>query len=315
MPVIEVLISDLERLLGTKLTRAEVEDLLPRVKCEVESVEGDVVVYEATHDRPDLYSAEGLARALRGLLEIEVGLPKFKVSGDLIPVECRGPSYRPYVLVAAVRGLKLDDEAVRQAMQLQEKLHATYGRNRRKVSIGIYDLSKIEPPVRYVTVKPDEVSFVPLDFTEEMTPREILEKHPKGVEYGHLLKGYDVYPLLVDSKGLVLSMPPIINSEDTRVTEETRDVLIDVTGTDLRAMMEVLTVVATSLFERGEEIVRAEVKGSWGTEVLPKLDPYVVRFDPSLVEALGGVKMGVEEIVKMLEKMRMEATFSTGIWR
>ena len=307
MPVIEVAIWDLERLLGRQLTRDEIEDLLPRVKCEFEGFEGDYVYYEATHDRPDLYSAEGLARALKGLLGIEEGLPEFKVSSETIPCINEGPSYRPYIFCAAVKGVSLDDEAVRQIMQLQEKLHVTYGRNRKKVSIGVYDMSELKPPIRYIEADPDSVSFVPLDFTERLTLREILRRHPKGVEYGHLIASYERYPLLVDSEGTVLSMPPIINSEDTRVTEESHDLFIDVTATDPRAGMQVLAVVATSIAERGGEIVRVEVRGRSGKVLSPELEPEEVVLEVSLVERLAGLKLSSEEVASLLKKMRLGA--------
>jgi len=282
MPVCRVALYDVSRLVGEELDVETLSEMLPRLKCEVEGVEGGYVEYEATHDRPDLFSAEGLARALRGLLGFELGLRTFCVehSGKAFN---EGPSYRPYILLATVHGLSLDDEAIAQVMQLQEKLHATYGRDRRRVSIGVYDLSKITFPVRYVEADPDSNRFVPLDFEEEMSLREILERHPKGVQYSHLLAGKERYPLLLDSRGKVLSMPPIVNSEETRVTERTRDVLIDVTATDRKAAEDVLAVVTTALAERGEKIGLVEVlsgEDSW----LLSLEPRSVELNVELVE-------------------------------
>jgi phenylalanyl-tRNA synthetase beta subunit (EC 6.1.1.20) len=193
MPVCRVALYDVSRLVGEELDVETLSEMLPRLKCEVEGVEGGYVEYEATHDRPDLFSAEGLARALRGLLGFELGLKMFRAerSGKAFN---EGPSYRPYILLATVHGLSLDDEAIAQVMQLQEKLHATYGRDRRRVSIGVYDLSKVAFPVRYVEADPDSSRFVPLDFEEEMSLREILERHPKGVQYAHLLAGKEKVP-------------------------------------------------------------------------------------------------------------------------
>ena len=307
MPVIEVATWDLERLVGKRFTREELEDLLPRVKCEVEGFEGDVVYFEATHDRPDLFSAEGLARALKGLTGIEEGLPTFRVGEGRIKVINEGPDYRPYIFCAAVYGVKLDDEAIKQIMQLQEKLHVTYGRNRKKVSIGVYDLSAIKLPVKYTTVDPDKFSFVPLDFAEALTPREILRRHPKGTEYGHLIAEHDKYPLLVDSQGTVLSMPPIINSEDTRVTEDSRDLFIDVTTTDPRVALKVLTIVTTSIAEREGEIRLAEVEGKGRKWLTPPLDPEEMKLEVSLVERLAGLKLSPSEVASLLRKMRMGA--------
>ena len=307
MPIIEAAVWDLERLSGKALTRSELEDLLPRLKCEVEGYEGDYIYYEATHDRPDLFSAEGLARALRGLLGVELGLPHFEIADARLKGVNEGPDYRPYAFFAAVYGAKLDDEAVRQVMQLQEKLHVTYGRNRSKVSIGVYDLSKVKPPIKYVAADPESVRFVPLDFTEPLSLREILRKHPKGVEYGHLISSHEKYPLLVDSEGTVLSMPPIINSEDTRVTEDTRDLFIDVTATDPRTGLKVLTIIATSIAERGGKIGVVEVEGREGVLSTPALDPERYTLDVSLVERLAGISLSSDEVADLLRRMRMDA--------
>ncbi len=305
MPVCRVALYDVSRLVGEELSAERLSELLPRLKCEVESVEGGYVEYEATHDRPDLFSAEGLARALKGLLELEVGLRAFRAEPSGVAFN-EGPSYRPYVLLATVHGPSLDDEAIAQVMQLQEKLHATYGRDRRKVSIGVYDLSKVSFPVRYIEADPDKVSFAPLGFEEEMSLREILERHPKGVQYAHILAGKERYPLLVDSKGRVLSMPPIINSEETRVTESTKDVLIDVTAIDKKAAEEVLAVVATSLAERGERIGLVEVRSTGGAWAL-NLEPRRMQLDVELVERLLGIRLAVEEVVECLRRMRFGA--------
>ena len=307
MPVISVKWWDLERLVGRELTRGEIEDSLPRVKCELEEIEGDEIWYEATHDRPDLYSAEGLSIALKGLLGVEEGLPTYRVSGRVVEAFAEGPAYRPYALFAVVRGVDLDDEAIRQLMQLQEKIHVTYGRDRRKVSIGLYDMRGIKFPVRYTRVSPDSVRFKPLDMDEEMTPSEVLERHPTGVKYRHLVEGRAEVPLIVDAEGKVVSFPPIINSEEFRVTESTTDILIDVTSTDLEAARRVLAIVATATYVRGKEIGRVLVHGPWGEEESPRLEPDAILYDPSLSSRILGVDLGLEETARLLSRMRMEA--------
>ncbi|MCS7103961.1 MAG: phenylalanine--tRNA ligase subunit beta [Thermofilaceae archaeon] len=296
---------DLSRLVGSEISLDSLQELLPQLKCELERIEGGYVEYEVTHDRPDLFSAEGLSRALKGLLEIEKGLRVFQSEKVGLAIN-QGPEYRPYVLFVTVHGLRLDDESITQFMQLQEKLHATYGRDRRKVSIGVYDLSKVSFPVKYVKADPRSVRFTPLEFSDEMTLEDVLKRHPKGVQYSHLIQGEKWYPLLVDGKGTVLSMPPIVNSEDTKVTEQTRDVLIDVTSTDLKAAENILSIMATSLAERGERIGLVEVQDSMGTRVL-NLEPREVRLEVSLVERVSGVCMKTEEVVEYLQRMRLGA--------
>jgi len=311
LPVIEVSWSDLEGLLELSLSEDEVEKYLAMLKCELEEIIDDSIFYEATHDRPDLFSVEGLARALKGLLNVELGLRKFNVNvKEDVLLEASGPSYRPYVLGAVVKNLRLTSEAVKQLMNLQEKLHVTYCRNRRKVSIGVYDLDTIKPPIYYREVEPDGIKFTPLDEFSEMTPKEILRMTEKGRIYAHLIESYPVYPILIDSQNRVLSLPPIINSDETRVTEHTENVFIDVTGTDLRLMMKVLTVIVTNVAERGspEEIVPVRVSFKDGTVIMSP-DLRVKGYDLSKddVEKISGLRLSHEDIAHYLMMMRHDA--------
>jgi phenylalanyl-tRNA synthetase beta chain len=146
-------------------------------------------------------------------------------------------------------------------MHLQDKLDQSYGRNRQKTSIGLYDYSLIAPPLNYTVVKPDEISFVPLGFEEKLNLAEILERHPKGIEYGHIVKKHSVYPIILDSKRKVLSFPPIINSNDLgRVTAETPHVLVEVTGTMRETVLSTVKLVALALVDRGGEAYAATVR-------------------------------------------------------
>ena len=126
-------------------------------------------------------------------------------------------------------GIDLDDDIIKEVMNLQENLHWALGRDRKHASIGVYDLDRVTlPELRYRAVGPEELSFVPLGYDPEadgssITPKQILEEHPKGTEYAGLLADFQKYPLLADGEGGVLSMPPIINSEHTRVTDDTRN--------------------------------------------------------------------------------------------
>ena len=307
MPVVEVLLWDLERLVGVDLSVSELEALLPKLKCEVESVEGERVTYEATHDRPDLYSAELLSVALKGLLGVERGLPRFKVGEPAGEARVEGPGYRPYAFFAVVEGVRLDDEAIRQLVQLQEKVHATFGRDRRKVSIGFYDLEGVEFPISYVAADPRSVKFKPLGFTIEMTPEEVLRNHPKGVAYRHLVEGRGVVPLIVDAQGRVVSFPPITNSEEYRVTEDTTSVLIDVTSTEPEAGRRVLSLVASAFAARGGTVRPVRLVHARGYEVSPRLEPDSVLYELSLTERLLGLRLSGEEVRELLLSMRMEA--------
>jgi phenylalanyl-tRNA synthetase beta chain len=267
MPTIDIDIVELQKLLG-KTYNGDMEKLdedLAYLKAEVKGQnekEGTVNVEFKDTNRPDLWSAEGLARGLRCYLGIEKGPREYQVGKPSLDVNVDPhlKTIRPFIACSTVKGVELTDTIIRGLMHLQDKLDQTYGRSRQKTSIGIYCLDIITPPLSYTVVKPQEFSFVPLGFTEKMTLTEILTRHPKGQEYGHIVSKHSLYPILLDSKQNVLSFPPIINSNDLgRVTEEAHNLLIEVTGTQKQTVQNTLTLVTTALVDRGGKAYSANV--------------------------------------------------------
>ena len=319
MPKFDVSKSDLERLIGKEFTIEEWEDLFLYAKCELDDVweENGEIYFKADSkdtNRPDLWSAEGIARQIKWALGMERGLPKYEIerSDVTVYVDERLKDVRPYGVYAIVEGLHLDEEALKQMINLQEKVALTFGRRRREVAIGIFDFDKVKPPIYYRATEKTE-KFVPLGFEEELTLEEILEKHEKGKEYGHLIKDKPYYPLLVDSEGKVLSMPPIINSEITgRVTTETRNVFVDVTGWDLNKIMLALNVVVTALAERGGKIKSVKVVYPDFEVETPDLTPRSFDVELDYIRKLAGIEVGEEEIKDLLERMMYDVKLEDG---
>ena len=268
MPTIDVDCTELEKLLGWSWNDdlEKLDWLLAFVKSEVKlfnEQEGVVSIELKDTGRPDLWSVEGLARTLRGFLGLEKEPRRYEVdeSAMAVQVDKRLKALRPYICCSVIKGVKLTDAVIRGLMHLQDKLDQTYGRNRRKTSIGIYDYNLISPPLSYAVAKPDEVSFVPLGFEEKMSLGEILLRHPKGMEYGRILKGQSVYPILLDAERKVLSFPPVINSNDLgRVTEKTGNLLVEVTGTAHHTVLNTLNLVTLALVDRGGKAYAATVR-------------------------------------------------------
>jgi len=268
MPTIDVDCAELERLLGVALhgDMEKLDEILSLVKSEVKlynDQEGVVSIEIKDTNRPDLWSTEGLARALRGFLNLEKGLKQYDVSDALVDVYVDSQLWniRPYICCSVVKNVKLTDAIIRGLMHLQDKLDQTYGRNRQKTSIGIYDYNLISPPLNYTVTEPSAISFVPLGFEKEMNLAEILEHHPKGIDYGHIVKKHSVYPILLDSKRKVLSFPPIINSNDLgKVTEETRHLLVEVTGTVHQTVLNTLNLVTLALIDHGGKAYASTVR-------------------------------------------------------
>ncbi len=262
MPVINIDVQDLIGLVGENVSMETLTESIPMLGASIEEIDGNSMTVEFFPDRPDLYSVEGVARALRAFLGIRPGPVEYETgdSGIEFIIDGSANRVRPYAAGGVVRGVSLNDTAIKSIMEIQEKLHITLGRKRKKVAIGIHDMKDIVPPFTYSAVEPESVRFVPLALDEEMNLREILERHPKGVDYAYVLEGEDVYPLITDSKGQVLSFPPIINGTLTSVTENTKDIFLDVTGTDFRAVNAALNIVAAALVERGGRIETVAVK-------------------------------------------------------
>jgi len=316
MPTIEVLFDDLQRLLGMKLPQEvnELDDILSFVKGEVESLEGQELSIEIKDgNRPDLWSVEGIARELRGALGIEEGLKDYSVEGYSsveVSVDPRLLSIRPYIACAVVKNVHLDDEVIREFMHLQDKLDQTYGRKRRRASIGLYNFNLITPPLYYGVAKPTEVSFIPLGNDKEMNLKEMIEVHPKGLEYGQIVKVHEHWPILLDAERRILSFPPIINSNDLgRITESVRDIFIEVTGTSYQTVLNTLMMVTLSVSDRGEKIFSTKINYPYGekrVDVTPKLEKKRIDLETKYVDYVLGLDLKGEAVLKLLKKARYD---------
>ncbi|MDY6788357.1 MAG: phenylalanine--tRNA ligase subunit beta [Candidatus Nanohaloarchaea archaeon] len=303
MPTIEFSKKDLEQLVGESMDEEELEQNLTRVKVEVEEIDGDRVEVETTSDRIDLLSVEGIARNLKSYLDIEPGLKKYNIGESGHKVKVEKVPVRPHVVTAVVKDIEMDKEAFESLIQLQEKIHGTFGRNRERVSIGVHDMEGIEFPCTYQAVKPSEFSFVPLEKQEEMNLEEILEEHEKGREYGDIISDADEWPLIVDSAGKVLSFPPIINGKITEVSEDSEDLFIDVTGTDLESVKFALNVIVTSLAEREGEIQKVEMADPEGNFLTPEFSTREIHVDLEEMRSITGIDLDKDKATEYLEKM------------
>ncbi len=309
MPTIEISLSDLNRLIGERYSLDELRKPLRNLGIEVEGMtpEGNVKI-EVHHDRPDLLGIEGLARILKGYLGKEIGNPEYELKDPKIECEV-DPSLegkRPVAVMGQIENAEFDDVSVKALMDLQEKLHKVLGRDREKISIGAYDIDGIEPPIQYTTTSPDGEGFVPLEFEEKLSPQEILEKHPKGKKYAHLIEDYDRYPLLTGSNGKVLSMPPIINSEACRLKEDVTNIGLDVTGIDQEVAEQALEIIMSAAAERGFDIRAVKVKRPDSEIVTPRMENKERSFDLKNANDKLGLDLNSEEASNIMKKMRYD---------
>ena len=307
MPTISVEQSLLRDLVESKGRVHDIEDLafrLPLMGTDIDRCDSEILDIEIFPDRPDLLSAETLFHSMMPFMHnspanprllVNPGTVSMKVSQDLANI-------RPVILGAIVRGVDVDDALIKRLMEHQEKLHFALGRGRKRASIGVHDLSKISPPFRVEAVTRNH-SFIPLAMDEEMTIQEILENHPKGVDYAHLLDGMEKVPIILDSDNAVLSFPPIINGDHTTVTTETRDIFIDVTGLDVRACESALMLICLQLSVLGGKIESVRVTTCEGKEWSLNGQPVEHKVERSLVEGILGNSFTDEEIDNAIHRM------------
>jgi phenylalanyl-tRNA synthetase beta chain len=304
LPVVRVDLARFSKMVG--VDRKKILDRLPYIGLDIESVDKDSVRVEYSPNRPDFGTDFGIARALRGILGKEVGLPKFptSASGISVSVDPRLSTIRPFIACVTAARMRLDDEDVRQIISLQEDLHNGLGRKRKTVAIGIHDLAAVKPPFSYRAV-PSSFKFLPLGQKKAMEVGSILSQTEEGRAYGPVFAGSEFFPIISDAKGEVLSFPPIINGEATKVTSRTRNLFIDVTSTDRKAGDDVLAVMATTLSTAGGTLGTVKIKHPGKTRITPDLSPTNLPLDLKVVKATLGMDLTQREIHNSLARSRL----------
>jgi len=309
MPVLEIDKEYLYSLLGMRLSRDELVEILEDTKVNIEGFSDESVELEITSDRLDLLSTEGIARMIKGIIGKELGIPKYPVEHreEELVVDESVKNVRPFAVGAILLDVRLNDSVIKSIIQCQEKIHETLGRKRRRVAIGIHDLDAVKPPFRYIARPMDEVKFIPLGENREMTAREILENTEKGREYGNLIRNEEgLVPLIEDSMGRVMSMPPVINSELTRLSERTRNLFIDVTGTDEKSIRTSLSILVHSIAETGARIGVITVRDSGKTIKQPDVEPRRMRVSMDYIRRMLGEEIEQKDVVNLLRRGRLD---------
>ena len=309
MPVITFKYQDLKDL-GIDMEKDELIDTLPMMSSDIEDFDDEEIKVEFFPNRPDNLSVEGVARSFKGFIGQETGLPDYKVipSGEEVIVKSDVAKIRPYIAFAKIDNVDFSGDKLKYIMDFQENLHWVIGRDRKKVAIGIHNADVVKSPFKYIATPKNANSFVPLEKDEAMTPEEILTKHDKGKDYAHLIEDFNKYPLILDADDNVLSMPPIINGELTKIKEDTCNIIVDVTGTDERAVNQALNIICSSFAEVGGQIKSMEVKYDDKTIISPDLTPQEMNVHVNTAnELIGGTTLTAEDIKELLLKARFDA--------
>ena len=307
MPVVELNLNRIKKLISGNATKKKILHTLPFLGLDIESQDGDQIRVEYSPNRPDYSTDYGIALGLQGLLGIKKGIQKTSIKKEgryKIMVDSSVSKIRPFVTGVVAKNGTIDDQDIKQLMNMQEDLHFGIGRKRKKSSIGLHDLDTISFPLTYTT-STREHGFVPLNSVTESTISEILSNTEVGQNYGWILDDSKNIPIIIDGKGNTISFPPIINSAVTTVTTKTKNILVEVTSLDKDAAEDMLSVISIILQTAGFQISELQISGAKNST--PRLNSKIIQFEPKLTEEMLGLHMNHSTIITSLKKCRLDA--------
>lgn len=308
MPVVEFPVEDINRLFSD-YDLEYILNMLPFIGLDLEHQDDKNIRLEYSPNRPDFSTFYGIARALNGLLGKEMGIPKFEIfenSKNLINVDSSVLEIRPIIVGTVAKGHQLNNKTIKQIVSMQEDLHNGLGRKRSKASIGFHNLDNMDFPLEYTTA--ENLSFIPLDNSSELTLTEILSNTEPGKKFGKLL-AESRYPILRDSKGNVISFPPIINSEGTRIRDGVNNLFVEVTGIDKKAVYNVLDNIVATLADIGFKLETVIVQqGNTRDSFTANLNTSLPNIKTDYINKALGLSLSNEDIINCLRKSRLDAT-------
>ncbi|ORX69986.1 beta subunit of phenylalanyl-tRNA synthetase [Linderina pennispora] len=331
MPTINIDKQDLFEYLGNKYNTDQFRELCFEFGIELEEdvSEGELAEGERAQlkidipaNRYDLLCFEGLSRALGVFLGQEktpkyTVVPVSKPARITVAPECS--QIRPLVVGAILRNVTLTQERYQSFIDLQDKLHNNICRKRTLVSVGTHDLDTVEGPFTYEARKPSDIKFVPLNQTEEMDGNRVIEFYENDLhirKFLHIIRDSPVFPVIYDKNRTVMSLPPLINSQHSKITLDTKNVFIEITATDMTKVNVVLNILLTMFSgycEKPFTVEPVEVVYPDGTSyVYPDISARTMTTTSEYLNGIVGIAQSDDEIVELLKKMSLEATAKDG---
>ena len=305
MPVVDLEVKKLQKLLG-RVSRKTLLETLPYLGLDIESEDKHTIRVEYSPNRPDYATDYGIALGLEGLLGLKTGIEKLKISKgkNSISVSKSVSTVRPFVTGIMAKNGHITDSLIRQLMEMQEDLHFGIGRRRKKSSIGIHDSDKISFPLKY-SATTRQHRFTPLHSDVEMSAQQIIDETDIGKNYGAILGNAESIPVITDSENNTVSFPPIINASNTTVTTKTKNLFVEITGTDKNSVEDMLSVVAQTLQRAGFDLVTINIYGA--NNSTPDFSPRKQKLSPNLVNQILGLSLSNSKIISYLKKCRLDA--------
>ena len=311
MPIVNVRFDALERSFpGFSLTKLIEE--IPYLGLDIEAIDERerIVKIEFNPNRPDFASENGIIRGLKGILRIELGMPSIKTiqqSEKSVYVDKDLVNIRPFFYgLIATRGIPLSEIEMTQLIAMQEDLHNGLGRKRKKSSIGIHNIDELTFPLQYGLTDKNR-KFKPLDSNLELSIEKILKESAIGNRYGHLINSYDRVPILTDYNDNIVSFPPIINGALTKVDTDTRNLMVEVTGTNSKSARQMLALFTYELADMGFELFSLSVQSPVEGEIFsPNLESIILEAEIVQINNLLGLDLTQNKIIDCLRKCRCD---------
>ncbi|KAL1893220.1 phenylalanine--tRNA ligase subunit beta [Ceratocystis pirilliformis] len=338
MPTITVDKYQLFEALGRKFTKEEFETLCFDFGIELdEDTEDDVnrplvngkpappeLKIEMPANRYDLLCFEGIARNLNIFLG-NTTYPQYRLvepaNGKMIELRVSESTaeIRPLLAGAVLRNVTFTQASYDSFIALQDKLHQNLARQRTLVSIGTHDLDTVEGPFSYEALPPKDIKFAPLNQTKEMNGEELMKFYESDLHlrrYLPIIRDAPRYPVIYDAKRTVCSLPPIINSNHSKMSPKTRNVLIEITATDATKLDIVCNIMVAMFSEYCAEPftiepVKIVSEHNGKTRITPSLKERHMKVEIDYLNSLTGLQLPVPEIIKMLGKMSLSASPSS----
>ncbi|RCI13716.1 hypothetical protein L249_7959 [Ophiocordyceps polyrhachis-furcata BCC 54312] len=319
MPTISVDKYKLYEALGQKFTRAEFESLCfdYGIELDADTEEDDVderpmvngvreppqLKIEIPANRYDMLCFEGLVLNLNNEKQQTI-----TVTPDTARV-------RPYVAGAVLRNIKFTQDRYDSFIALQDKLHQNLARNRTLVSMGTHDLDTIQGPFTYEALSPRDIKFKPLNQDKEVDGDELMALYENDRHLGrylHIIRDSPVYPVILDANRVVCSLPPIINSDQSKITLQTTNVFIEITATDL-TKLQIVTDMLVTMFSVycaqpfTVEPVRIVSEHNGLNRVTPSLKPRMTSAEVDYLNSCTGLNESPQSLCNLLAKMSYES--------
>lgn len=285
-----IIVFELDELARLGIAKEEIKEVTDKLGMSLESMDDKTATIDITPNRPDMLDIVGFARAVAFLNNKKTPKEKFySIKNNPImqvKVTPKVKKIRPFISAAVFKNVDLGGNRLKNLINFTEKFCETYGRKRKKIAIGLYDFDAIEGPLVYDAAKDGEIA--PLGSKTKIKFKDVIDSHEKGIEYSGMLEGSSLYPYLKDSKN-VLSIIPIVNSEQCKVSPTTKNILVELTGTSQNAVDEGLGLVACSFIDANADAYPCEIIYGNKTRITPQLEYGTIKIKKAKIEKMLGV--------------------------